>query len=351
MFNSTSGPSLGELRKGRKLYVTEQHEFFKNKKLYSRWSFHRISLEGVPSRVPETAEDGLILTCPNVHVVTERQFVHDDDCFYGYRQNERFKSFRWLLPHYSFYDVEAGKVFASFGYCHNNYYHDVVEYLFQGFVLSRMGVTDAPLLWMGMPNSVQRELFGMLSTQGISFTCIPSKLSRVLCTEVLALPESHARIAQRAWNYDGELFEQFSGYRDMLLSQAEWQETSIDLPRKIFSTRTADHRRAAANNREFEEYFSSLGHEVLSFGDYSFAEQVALMRNADEIVGMHGANLTNCMFMKSGSRVIELMPHKKESDDAYKRLSFIFDLDYLRIPLIRTAPGAYGLDNIKPPFS
>jgi len=78
MFNHTSEPSFREPRKGRKLYVTEQHEFFKNKKLDSRWPFHRTTLNGVPSRVPETAEDGVILTCPNVRVVTERQFVRDD---------------------------------------------------------------------------------------------------------------------------------------------------------------------------------------------------------------------------------------------------------------------------------
>jgi capsular polysaccharide biosynthesis protein len=75
-----------------------------------------------------------------------------------------------------------------------------------------------------------------------------------------------------------------------------------------------------------------------------------LAQNADEIVGMHGANLTNVMFMKKGSRVVELLPKKKESNDAYKRLSHIFGLEYQRLALIKSGPGGYDLENIRPHF-
>ena len=115
MFNSTSGFSIRELKKGQKLYLDEQRRFFGGDHPPTRWAVHRTSLAGVPGRIPETMEDGITLRCRDVRVVTERQFVHDDECFYAYRENERFKSFRWLLPRYSLYDVELDTVFASFG--------------------------------------------------------------------------------------------------------------------------------------------------------------------------------------------------------------------------------------------
>ena len=42
--------------------------------------------------------------------------------------------------------------------------------------------------------------------------------------------------------------------------------------------------------------------------ELSFEEQVRLMSQAAVVVGIHGADLTNCVFMQHGAAMIELNP-------------------------------------------
>ncbi len=47
---------------------------------------------------------------------------------------------------------------------------------------------------------------------------------------------------------------------------------------------------------------------IVDFEDVPFEEQLTLMRNADMLVTIHGAGITNSMFMPSGSTLIEIAP-------------------------------------------
>lgn len=48
--------------------------------------------------------------------------------------------------------------------------------------------------------------------------------------------------------------------------------------------------------------------EEIEFGKHSFEEQAAAVASADVLIGIHGADLTNLMFMKRGSAVVEINP-------------------------------------------
>lgn len=50
------------------------------------------------------------------------------------------------------------------------------------------------------------------------------------------------------------------------------------------------------------------GNGSLHMEELSFAEQVALMRNADVFVGVHGSGLVNSVFMEAGGVLMELRP-------------------------------------------
>jgi hypothetical protein len=66
--------------------------------------------------------------------------------------------------------------------------------------------------------------------------------------------------------------------------------------------------------------------------DFTFRDQVALMSRTKVLVGMHGAGLTNLMFMPAGSSVIEILPRRNGIFDYNKmRNSFRHDACFLRL--------------------
>jgi capsular polysaccharide biosynthesis protein len=60
-------------------------------------------------------------------------------------------------------------------------------------------------------------------------------------------------------------------------------------------------------------------------------EQIRASAGADLIVGVHGASLTNLMFMAPGGRLLELRhPHDEHFFDAYRPLASAMGIDYTR---------------------
>ena len=64
--------------------------------------------------------------------------------------------------------------------------------------------------------------------------------------------------------------------------------------------------------------------------DYSKEEQLRLIANTDVLIGLHGAGLTWCVFMKKNSQLIELYPGNSNTDN-YIRWCKIANVNYKRL--------------------
>ena len=64
--------------------------------------------------------------------------------------------------------------------------------------------------------------------------------------------------------------------------------------------------------------------------DYSNEEQLRLIVNTDILIGLHGAGLTWCVFMKNNSQLIELYPGNSNTDN-YIRWCKIANIKYNRL--------------------
>ena len=55
-----------------------------------------------------------------------------------------------------------------------------------------------------------------------------------------------------------------------------------------------------------------------------------VFKHANVVIAMHGAALSNIIFMKEGSKVIEIIPESKirEGEDTFINLGKIFKLNY-----------------------
>jgi capsular polysaccharide biosynthesis protein len=91
--------------------------------------------------------------------------------------------------------------------------------------------------------------------------------------------------------------------------------------RKIFIHRVSRERRRILNEQEVLQLFVSFGFEIVEFERLSFQEQISLASNAKILAGVHGAGLTNMIFMPPNSTVFELTTVVKGANYYYFTLS------------------------------
>ena len=60
-----------------------------------------------------------------------------------------------------------------------------------------------------------------------------------------------------------------------------------------------------------------LGFDIIQFEDFSFAEQVKIAFNSKVLVSLHGAGLTNMLFMDKGNYVVELRQENDQINNCY----------------------------------
>jgi hypothetical protein len=89
---------------------------------------------------------------------------------------------------------------------------------------------------------------------------------------------------------------------------SDWMEINPTLPSKIYVGRKKTSKRILLNEAELKTLLEAEGFKVIFPEDFSLKEQIQLFYNAGEIIGVHGAGLTNLIFSRQGTRVTELFP-------------------------------------------
>ena len=103
---------------------------------------------------------------------------------------------------------------------------------------------------------------------------------------------------------------QIGDYNDDIIRELSvFLRSKIETPSpgklKLFIARKGDGRRII-NEVEVFRVLNSFGFRIISFEDMSFVEQMTLAASASILAGVHGAGLTNMLFMPPGSKVLEL---------------------------------------------
>lgn len=137
-------------------------------------------------------------------------------------------------------------------------------------------------------------------------------------------------------------------FRDRVLSS--FRIENGENQRKIYVSRRNSRGRKVLNDNEVERVLMENGFESVELESTSFAEQVRLFANCESLVSIHGAALTNMLFMPPGSQVIEFYPRgftEREFFNAcYLRLSKILGLNHRYLFSERECPsGKLSLHN------
>lgn len=115
-----------------------------------------------------------------------------------------------------------------------------------------------------------------------------------------------------------------------LLRKTFLGDYSSDRKRKIYATRKTANRRSLLNENELIPLLERYGYEIIDFSDLSFIEQIEMMRDSESFISMHGAGLTNMIWMKPDSNIIEFNYYVPNVDPriSYWRLSKVCNHKY-----------------------
>lgn len=98
--------------------------------------------------------------------------------------------------------------------------------------------------------------------------------------------------------------------------------------RRIYISREKAKFRKVLNEKELFDVLKNYGFEVVHGEKFSLTEQIEMFSACETLLGIHGAGLTNCIFMKQGSKVIELRRKETAINNGYWQLADSLDHKY-----------------------
>lgn len=120
-------------------------------------------------------------------------------------------------------------------------------------------------------------------------------------------------------------------YREFVWAKLDTMKMNIPTFDKIYVSRKKAKNRKLLNEKSVLEVLENHGFKEIIFEDYSFWEQVYLMKNCKVLTGVHGAGFANISFMNEGSVLYEFIKEYssyKEERPSYWRLSSALNINY-----------------------
>ena len=204
------------------------------------------------------------------------------------------------------------KISGSLALLHQatNYYHFLAESIAALEQIRRSGLEpDYYLLDQTMP--YQRQMWQLLQIPESKI--LPLNPSRLIQARTLIVPTLIANF--ESVEYRDQILWSRAFALPMLLQQFYSNFATLLPPaspnvqkRKIFLTRPSHSNRHLENNKEVESIFASFGYEIILPDHLSLVEQACMARDSSIIASLHGAGLSNALFMQEGSIVFEIFP-------------------------------------------
>jgi|GEM_PF-1958148 len=115
-------------------------------------------------------------------------------------------------------------------------------------------------------------------------------------------------------------------------------QSEVPAPERLFIKRKDGTNRSLSNSEQIEEIARAAGFMVIEPGEYTWEQQVRLFSEAKDIIGIHGAGLTNIMFCRNNDvRLLELFPGNGFAPEHYESMC-------IRLGFAYTSVSGNGLD-------
>ena len=185
-----------------------------------------------------------------------------------------------------------------------NYYHWVLECIFRAWMI-RDKKDEMVLL---LPDYYERTDFIMGSLEPFNFKrilFIPARKS--LMVKNLCMPQIKAKVDSYDYKMMAEVKKFYLDY------VSEEKKTALNFGERIYISRMKAQRKKVQNEEEIEDVLRKYHFKILNNEDYTFLQQVDIYSHAKYLVSIHGSGLTNMLFMKEDSQILEF--HKRKTND------------------------------------
>jgi hypothetical protein len=102
-------------------------------------------------------------------------------------------------------------------------------------------------------------------------------------------------------------------------------------PTRVYVTREKSSRRRIVNQEEVRATLAQHGFTEISAENLGVEEQIGLFADAEAVIGVHGAGLTNAVFSSPGTVLVELQPDVRKLRHTYWNLAAVSGLRYIQI--------------------
>lgn len=223
-----------------------------------------------------------------------------------------FDSFPWTFKKVqSFSTIENGIAISS-----NSYYHWLIEDLPSTLFLSKLFPETTLICYSDAPRYVE-DLLKTLPNPVLksSKPMLVAKLKMVEKSEDYGWPSPA----------DIEVLKGHGPINSRIKSHADT---------KIYISRE-NARRSPSNEFQIAQYFLSKGFTKVVLENFNLLEQIEIISGAKVIAGIHGAGLTNMVWMNTGGAVIDIA-NVSYWTECYHRLAEICHQSY--IPFVYEGP-------------
>ena len=223
----------------------------------------------------------------------------------NYYQNEASKYYYDVADHpENLITLDDDRLYLTIHHPWFNYYHWICESIFRLWMVRR----QLDNLTLVLPEYYKHADFitGSLEPFKIkNIFYIPNGKS--LMVKNLYLPQ----IKPVCDSYNANHLKQVSKfYRDYV-----WLEKKIKVEKieKLYVSRQLASRRKVINEDEILPVIKKHGFTIFYPENHTFLEQVAIFSRVKYLVGTHGSGLTNLLFMRKGTSLLEL--HKDKTNE------------------------------------
>jgi capsular polysaccharide biosynthesis protein len=188
--------------------------------------------------------------------------------------------------------IAAGAVFLPWGGTFN-YGHFVIDALTSLLALEKSGLLDGTPVLAPPLTAWQRDLIAM-AFPGLEIT------------------EVHPPVVRLGRATYATCMDHFLHHPNALLAEVATrvlaQAPAGQGARRVYLSRRGQSMRVMVGEAAFEKALTARGFTIVRPETLGAAEQIALMREAEVVVGASGAALANAVFLPRGARVVEIQP-------------------------------------------
>jgi hypothetical protein len=222
----------------------------------------------------------------------------NDEIYKNYCKSYKF-FFKYCLPQFNF---SSKKVILFANEYYSNYFH-WHEMLQKIIILEQQNLLKDSLILLPKKYLKFSFIVESLKILGIKDQQILAinKKSNIKINELIfpILPNLNATIINKL--------------RDKLTANVK--NINNEFGDKIYISRQGQKLRFIENEQEVVGLLNKYGFKKVIMEKYSYQEQIAICHNARYVVGPHGAGLTNILFMKKNSALLELSA--KDDEDFF----------------------------------